>query len=112
MQHDDRAYLEHMLDAAKRAHGKVATRSLEDWESDEDLRLAVTHLVQTLGEAARKVSEEGQRTHRDVPWREVVGMRNVIVHDYLGVDDGIVRTVALQDLPALIEALRRALAPG
>lgn len=109
MQHDDRVYLEHMLDAATRAHSKVSTRSPEDWESDENLRLAVTHLVQTLGEAARNVSEEGQRKHPDVPWREVVGMRNVIVHDYLGVDDGIVRAAALRDLPPLIEALRRAL---
>lgn len=109
MQHDDRVYLEHMLDAATRAHGKVASRSPEDWNSDEDLRLAVTHLVQTLGEAARKVSEEGKRAHPGVPWREVVGMRNVIVHDYLGVDDGIVRAAALRDLPPLIETLRMAL---
>ena len=109
MQHDDRVYLEHMLDAATRAHSRVAGRSLQDWESDEDLRLAVTHLVQTLGEAARKVSEKGRSDHPDVPWREVVGMRNVIVHDYLGLDDRIVRTVALRDLPSLIEALRKGL---
>lgn len=52
MEHDDRAYLEHMLDVAVRAHGKVVDRSAEEWESNEDLRLAVTHLVQTLGETA------------------------------------------------------------
>jgi uncharacterized protein with HEPN domain len=109
MQHEDRVYLEHMLDAATRAHGKVAGRSLQDWESDEDLRLAVTHLVQTLGEAARRVSEKGRSAHPAVPWGDVIGMRNIIVHDYLGVDDRIVRTVALRDLPSLIEALRKGL---
>ena len=109
MEHDDRAYLEHMLDVAVRAHTKVVDRSAEEWESNEDLRLAVTHLVQTLGEAARNVSEAGRSAHPDLPWKEAIGMRNVIVHDYLGVDDRIVRAVALRDLPPLIEGLRRAL---
>lgn len=109
MQREDRVYLEHMLDAAVRAHAKVACRTEEAWEADEDVRLAVTHLVQTLGEAARKVSDEGRSRHPEIPWREAIGMRNVIVHDYLGVDDRIVLTVALRDLPGLIEALRRIL---
>ena len=69
----------------------------------------MTHLVQTLGEAARNVSDEGRAANPEIPWREAVGMRNVIVHDYLGVDDRIVRAVALRDLPARIEALRRIL---
>ena len=67
MQHDDRIYLEHMLDVAARAHTKVAGRSLEEWESDEDLRLAVTHLVQTLGEAARRVSAGPIETRSYLP---------------------------------------------
>lgn len=109
MQREDRVCLEHMLDAATRAHAKAADRTAAEWDSDEDLRLAVIHLVQTLGEAARRVSPEGQRSHPEIPWREVVGIRNVIVHDCLGVDDSIVRTVALRDPPAVIEAPRAAL---
>jgi uncharacterized protein with HEPN domain len=106
MQRDDCLYLEHMLDAATRAYGKVNVRSLEEWEADEDLRLAVTHLVQTIGEAARNVSEEGRASHPEIPWREAIGMRNVIVHNYLGVDDDIVRAATLRDLPTLVEMLR------
>jgi uncharacterized protein with HEPN domain len=109
MQRDDRVYLEHMLDAATRAHGKVTSRSLEEWESDEDLRLAVTHLVQTIGEAARNVSDEWRSAHPEIPWREAIGMRNVIVHNYLGVDDSIVRAASQRDLPTLIEKLQAAL---
>jgi uncharacterized protein with HEPN domain len=109
LERDDRVYFEHMLDVATRAHDKVVGKGMQDWESDEDLRLAVTHLVQTLGEAARNVSDEGRSAHPEVPWREVVGMRNVIVHDYLGVDDSIVRAVALNDLPSLISTLRKVL---
>ncbi len=109
MLRDDSVYLEHLLEAARRAHAKVAGRSPSEWEEDEDLRLAVTHLVQTIGEAARNVSDEGRSNHPEIPWREAIGMRNVIVHDYLGVDESIVHAVALQDLPALIEVLERAL---
>lgn len=109
MRRDDRVYFEHMLDVAVRAHAKVACLSEEGWEADEDVRLAVTHLVQTLGEAARNVSDEGRSAYPGIPWREAVGMRNVIVHDYLGVDDRIVRAVALRDLPGLIGTLRQVL---
>ena len=109
MRREDRVYLEHMLDVAVRAHSKAVELSQEAWDANEDVRLAVTHLVQTLGEAARNVSEEGQSAYPEIPWREAIGMRNVIVHDYLGVDDRIVRAVALRDLPDLIGALRRIL---
>ena len=110
MQREDRAYFEHMLDVAVRAHEKAATRTETEWEENEDVRLAVTHLVQILGEAARNISDEGRAAHPDIPWREAIGMRNVIVHDYLGVDDRIVFAVARRDLPPLIESLRKALA--
>lgn len=109
MRRDDRVYFEHMLDVAVRAHAKVSGLSEEAWEADEDVRLAVTHLVQTLGEAARNVSDEGRSAYPGIPWHEAVGMRNVIVHDYLGVDDRIVRAVALRDLPGLVETLRQVL---
>ena len=112
MEHEDRIYLLHMLEAARKAHARVAGRSPEDFDANEDLRLAVTHLIQTIGEAARQVSETTRLRHPEIPWKEVVGMRNVIVHDYLGVDDRIVWQVAFQDLPALIEALERAAAKG
>lgn len=90
MEHEERTYLEPMLDVAVRANEKASCQSDEGWESNEDLRLAVIHLVQTLGEAARKVSAACQASHPEIPWREAIGMRNVIVHDDLGVDDRIV----------------------
>lgn len=59
-------------------------RSRAAYDADEDLRLALTHLVQTLGEAARRVSSPFQQAHPEVPWRKIIGMRHKVVHDLLG----------------------------
>jgi uncharacterized protein with HEPN domain len=76
-----------------------------DYDNDENLRLALAHLVQVIGEAARRVSPSGQTTHPQIPWREITGMRHKIVHDYLNVDEDVVWEVVTGDLPPLIALL-------
>ena len=73
----------------------------------ENLRLALIHLIQVIGEAARQVSREFSDGHPEVPWADIVGMRHKVVHDYLGVDEDIVWQVVTQDLPTLVAALER-----
>jgi uncharacterized protein with HEPN domain len=107
MQPDDQVYLGHMLDMARKASVRVAELDWEQYDNDEDLRLALIHLVQVIGEAARRVSAEGQQAYPEIPWREIIGMRNRIVHDYLGVDEDVVWEVARNDLPSLIAVLER-----
>jgi uncharacterized protein with HEPN domain len=74
------------------------------------LRLALTHLVQVIGEAGRRVSPDFSVQHPGIPWQEVVGMRHKVVHDYLGVDEDIVWQVVIEDLPPLVVLLERILA--
>lgn len=69
MQKDDLVYVGHMLDMARKATAKVHGRSRAEYDADEDLRLALTHIVQTLGEAARRVSLPFQQAHPEIPWR-------------------------------------------
>jgi uncharacterized protein with HEPN domain len=107
MHQDDRLYLGHMLDMARKACGRVAELDKADYDADEDVRLALIHLVQVIGEAARKVSPETQLALPEIPWREIIGMRNRIVHDYLGVDEDVVWEVVTFDLPSLVAALER-----
>ena len=111
MRPDDSVYVGHMLDMAKKAAEKVGALTRRDYDEDENLRLALAHLVQVIGEAARRVSAETREAHPEVPWVDIVGMRSKIVHDYMNVDEDIVWEVASRDLPALIPALER-LAPG
>lgn len=86
----DLVYVEHMLDMAKKAVSKTAALSRDGYDADENLRLALIHLVQVIGEAGRQVSREFSDSHPEIPWAEIIGMRHKVVHDYLGVDEDIV----------------------
>ena len=70
--------------------------SRETFDGDENLRLALIHLIQVIGEGARQVSRPFADRHPEVPWAEIIGMRHKVVHDYLGVDEDIVWVVVSQ----------------
>jgi len=95
-----------MLEIALEAVERVERQGREGFLEDEDLRLAQAHRVQTIGEAARRISLETRATIPELPWQEIVGMRHKIVHDYLGVDFDIVWQVVAHDLPDLIRLLQ------
>lgn len=111
MSKDDLVYVGHMLDLAEKAVRKVAGIDRAAFDSNEDLRLALTHLIQTIGEAARRVSPAFQQAHPGPPWSQIVGIRHKIVHDYLHVDFDIVWDVVTSDLPALIAQLKPLVPP-
>ena len=100
-------YLGHMLDCAESAVAKLSGKSRADFDGDENLRLALAHLLQTIGEAARRVSPAFRDKHPDVPWSAMIGMRHKVVHDYLNVDYDVVWVTVVKDLPPLVETLRR-----
>ena len=100
-----------MLDMAKKAVAKAAGLTHDSYERDENLRLALTHLVQVIGEAGRNVSRGFCDEHPEIPWQEIVGMRHKVVHDYLGVDEDIVWQVVTEDLPPLISSLEKIVKP-
>ena len=108
---DDWAYVGHMLDMSQKALDFVSGLNRTDYDQDEPLRLALTHIIQILGEAARQVSSEFRERHPQIPWHEIIGMRHRIVHDYLNADEDIVWEVVRQDLPALVESLRKIVPP-
>jgi uncharacterized protein with HEPN domain len=105
MTKDDSVYLGHMLDQARKVVGKVQGKARADFDADENLRLALAHIVQTIGEAARRVSEATKDAHPEVPWRNIMGMRHRIVHDYMNVDEDILWTVATVHLTTLADQL-------
>ena len=104
---NDLVYVGHMLDTARAAVGKVRGLTRDGFDADENLRLAVTHLIQTIGEAARLVSPTFKESHPNVPWAKIIGIRHKIVHDYLYVDYDIVWGVAFVELPALVAQLEK-----
>ncbi len=105
MKKDDLVYIKHMLDVARTAGAKVEGIDRVIFDGDENLRLALVHLIQTIGEAAARVSNEFRESHAEVPWRTIVGMRHRIVHDYLHVNFDLVWDTATNDLPVLVKQL-------
>jgi uncharacterized protein with HEPN domain len=102
---DDAVYAGQMLDCARRAIRLVDGKTRSDFDRDEVLALALTHLLQIIGEAARRVGPEFRRQHPGVPWKAIVGMRHRVVHDYLNIDQDIVWDVVSRDLPPLAAEL-------
>ncbi len=109
MEKDDLVYVGHMFDTASKALEKTGGRSRSDYDGDENLRLALAHLIQITGEAARHVSLGFQRAHPEIPWVNIVGMRHKVVHDYMHVDYDIVWDVVTVDLPPLVRGLEKIL---
>ncbi len=94
-----------MLDMTRRAVRAIESKTRAQYDEDDILRLGLTHLVQVIGEAARKVSDEFRNQHPEIPWRKIVGMRHRIVHDYMRVDEDILWQVVTNDLRALLPQL-------
>ncbi len=109
MSNEDAVRLRHMLDAAKRAIDFMQGRAKSDLESDEQLSLAVVRLLEILGEAAKNVSEDLRKDYPDIPWRQIAGTRDRLIHGYFDVDLDIVWQIISTDLPVLVAQLEKAL---
>lgn len=111
MPKDELVYVGHMLDKAHEALSLVYGKTRQDYDSDSILRLALTHLIQVIGEAARRVSPQFREQHKQIPWDAIAGMRSKIVHDYMNVDEDIVWDSVTQELQPLIDELRKIVPP-
>jgi uncharacterized protein with HEPN domain len=109
MAHDDRLTAEQMLAAVRRIRDIVRGRTREAFEADEVRQLALLHLIQMLGEAASRTSAAFREAHPELPWGQMVGMRNRIVHGYEHVDPDMVWRVATEDVEPVLAALERIL---
>jgi uncharacterized protein with HEPN domain len=109
-EHDDRLPMLQMLEHAREAMEMIRGRSRSDLATNRMLQLALVHLVQTVGEAATRVSGEGQARHSGVPWGQAITTRHRIVHGYDRIDYDIVWDTIADDFPPLVRALERALA--
>ena len=106
MRRDD-AYLLDMLLSARDAVEFVSGITYADFEGSRLRQNAVLKSVEIIGEAASRVSAGTRETLGNIPWGEIVGMRNRIVHAYFETDIEIVWKVVQEDLPTLIVQLER-----
>ena len=79
---NDWVYIAHMIEMSKKAIQMLRGIERKSYHKNEILQFAVTRAIEVIGEAAIHVPEKTQEQYPDVPWREIIGMRHRIVHDY------------------------------
>jgi len=105
----DPARIWHMLDTARKAIQSLQRVSEDEFRTDIDARDLAVYRLQVIGEAANRVTDTVRQRHPEVPWREIVAKRNVLVHAYDRIDYQRVWDVIRRELPPLVEQLERIL---
>jgi len=105
----DRAYLRHVLDAIEKIDsyasvGRDVFMSIPHWQD------AIIRQLEIIGEATKRLSKGLRSRHTEVPWRRMAGLRDVLIHDYFGVDLAAVWEITQKDLPKLKVSIEKILA--
>lgn len=104
---DDAVYLRHIRDAGQRIQSYVDGVSEDEFLEAPLIQDAVIRQIQVIGEAAKRLSAELRGSTSDIPWSDIAGMRDKLVHDYMGVDLEAVWDTAIRDVPALMSQLEQ-----
>ena len=103
---EDRVSLKDMLGHAREAVELLGDASREDLGRHRVMQPALTRLVEIVGEAANRVSPATRRESPEIPWPQIIGMRNRLAHGYDVIDLDLLRDTVISDLPPLIAVLR------
>jgi uncharacterized protein with HEPN domain len=105
----DAANLHDMLEVALEARELVAEIAAEAFLRDRVRLRALERMLELIGEAARRVTPACQAEHREIPWRRIIGQRNILAHEYGRIDPRLLYKTAREDMPSLIAALEHIL---
>lgn len=98
---DIRDYLNDILEMIENIWNFTENMSYEDLEGDKKTIYAVIRCLEVLGEAVKKIPKDIKNGYPDVPWQEIAGIRDKLIHEYFGVDMGIVWDTIHEDLSPL-----------
>lgn len=101
----DEAYLLDILIASQKILRFTEGISREQFDRDELLQNALIRMLEVIGEAARSVSEDIKLAHASIPWRQMIGMRHRLVHEYFRIDLERVWETAQRDIPELLKQI-------
>jgi uncharacterized protein with HEPN domain len=102
-------YLRDMLENADLALAFVQGMEYDEFVEDEKSKYAVIRALEVIGEAARQIPEHIRASASEIPWRDIMGMRNKLAHEYFGANMKLVWRTVQEDLPAIIAILQKML---
>ena len=101
MSKDETVYIRHILDAISRIERYLTGISYEQFDKDTLIQDGVIRQLEIVGEASKRLSDNTKANYEDVPWKDIAGMRDKLIHDYLGTDIKAVWDTAKDDIPIL-----------
>jgi len=109
MQRDDSVYLKHIRDAILKIEDYTKRVSASSFKKNTLIQDAVIRQIEIIGEATKRISEKTRIEYQDIPWDDIAGMRDKLIHDYFGVDIEKVWLTVLKDIPTLKKQISRIL---
>lgn len=109
---EDKVYLKHILDAIATTEKYTKDVSIEEFEENTLIRDGVIRQIEIIGEAVKNLSGNFKESRKEVPWKDIAGMRDKLIHEYFGVDLDLVWETVKNDLPQLKKQITKMLKSG
>ena len=106
MRKNDTLYLDHIRDALSKVTEYTREHDLDSFLKSNITQDAVIRQLEIIGEATKRISKAFKTNHSDIPWTDMAGMRDKLIHDYIDVDLWIVWNTAVADVPELMDKLK------
>lgn len=97
----DKARLNHILDAIIEVEAYLSEADYSEFLSNSMMRFACIKQMEIIGEASNHISEATKSQLSEIEWRQIIGMRNILIHEYFGIDSKVVWDIIRHDLPDL-----------
>ena len=106
MPRDFRLYLEDVIEAIAKIQRYTARLSFHEFAEDEKAVDAVVRNLEVIGEAVKKIPEDMRQKHVGIDWRKIAGLRDILIHEYFGIDVEIIWDIVQNKLPSLEASIR------
>jgi uncharacterized protein with HEPN domain len=103
----DKQRLGHILDAISEIENYTIDIQIKDFLANSMMRFASIKQIEIIGEAANYITSETKLLFTDVEWKQIIGMRHILIHEYFGVDANLVWQVIINDIPILKNAIQK-----